>query len=474
MEARASYNQLSTASIRPTSVVLKADDDDANKSPCCQQDANTDSNYLCSPVVQRISTGEEKDRPPAESDKVTRLTVKAGDTTTTSSGVVRRNRAAASQNRARLVQSLYISSSEPSVSFQSALSRFQKLASCQSSADGISSTANESVGNFGCSDSEPGDSHVKNGNASAESVSQAVSSRQSEELPISTGNSVDCKTIQTDESFLQLYRSKRKLQARRSEAVSNKEKRLGQSRRPEAALELKSFSDRPSLSRPLGGYSTSSKDGPRRSAMPEAVQRTAGSLLTSVDRLSLPMEYSSPEAKDTFSHSMRPEAVLKTAGSLLTSVDRLSLPKEYSPPEAKETFSHSVRPEAVLRNVVSSPVFIKERLNLGWEASPGVPPVKPVRGQCWDLANLSSSLQPPSSMSPQGVARPPVVTSAPYKRSLSRSSQCLLSSSLSVQSLCSPPALPWDHQRSRDHLAHQDWEAKFFSDCVYEGQSTLV
>ncbi len=454
MEARASYNQLSTASIRPTSVVLKADDD-ANRSPCCQQDANTDNNYLGSPVVQRIfSSGEEKERPPpAVSDKVSRLMVKAGDTTTSSgTTVLRRNRAAASQNRARLVQSLYISSSEPSVSFQSALSRFQKLASCQSSADvAISSTAkscsdSESVGKFGCSDAELlSDSHVKNRKASAEvgeSVSPAgISSRQPEDTSISAGNSVDCKTIQTDESFLQLYRSKRKLQARRSEAVSSEEKRLGhQSRRPEAALEPRGYSspttdDRSSLSRTLGGYSPSSKDEPRR--------------------------------------SVRPDAVLRTAGSLLTSVDRLSLPKEYSLPEAKETFSHSVRPEAVLRNVVSSPVF-KERLNFGWEASPGVPPV---RGQCWDLSNLSSSLQP-SSMSPQGVARrPPVVTSAPYKRSLSRSSQCLLSSSsssLSVQSLCSPPALPWDHQRSRDHLAHQDWEAKFFSDCVYEGQSTLV
>ncbi len=457
MEARASYNQLSTASIRPTSVVLKsADDDDAHRSPCSQQDANTDNNYLCSPVVQRIfSNGEEKkERPPAVLDKVTRLMVKAGDTTTTSLGtdVVRRNRAAAaaSQNRARLVQSLYISSSEPSVSFQSALSRFQKLASCQASANvGLSSAAKS------CSDneSEPCDSHVKNGSASAEvseSVSPAsISSRQAEDTPLSTGSSVDCKTIQTDESFLQLYRTKRKLHARRSEALSSREKRLGQPRRPEAALEPRGYSspttdDRSSLSRPLGGYSPSSKDGPRR--------------------------------------SVRPEAVLRTAGSLLTSVDRLSLPKDYSSPEAKDTFSHSVRPEAVLRNVVSSPVFIKERLNLGWEASPGgVPPVKPVRGQCWDLANLSSSLQPPSSMSPQEVARrPPVVTSAhsaPYKRSLSRSSQCLLSSSsssLSVQSLCSPPALPWEHQRSRDHLAHQDWEAKFFSDCVYEGQSTLV
>ncbi len=456
MEARASYNQLSTASIRPTSVLLKAADDDAHRSLCNQQDANTDNNYLGSPVVQRISTGEEKKRPPpAVLDKVTRLMVEAGDTTVTSSGtdVVRRNRAAAGQNRARLVQSLYISSSEPSVSFQSALSRFQQLASCQSADDGLSSAAksfsdSESVGKFGCSAAELlSDSHVKNRKASAdvssESVSRAsISSIQSEQTPISTGKSVDCKTIQTDESFLLLYRSKRKLHARRSEAVSSKEKRLGhQSRRPEAALEPGGFSspitdDRPSFSTPLGGYSPNSKDGPRR--------------------------------------TVRPEAVLRTAGSLLTSADRLSLPKEYSSPEAKNTCSHSVRPEAVLRNVVSSPVFIKERLNFGWEASPGgVPPLKPVRGQCWDLTSLSSPLQPPSSMSPQGVARPPVVTSAPYKRSLSRSSQCLLSSSLSVQSLCSPPALPWDHQRSRD-LAHQDWEAKFFSDCVYEGQSTLV
>ena len=381
VEAQPAYKQLSTASIRPTAVL-----------PLTPASAHHSDNGLCSPVVKRISgeSVDEDEKSPAAPDKVTRLVVKGADSTGASGnscgsgaagGVVRRDRAAAAaataaaahssssssrQARGRLVQSLYISSSEPSISFLSALTRFQQL-----SAD----TAATSPAGQSCTDSEAEQSESI-GNCSASSAQSAADPKEV---------SVDCKNIQTEDSFLQLYRTRRL-------------------RRQETAV--------------LGGS------------------------------LSLPVERLEVGPK-------RPEAVLRTGGYFpppapaAAAEERLSMPSNLS-----------WRPEAAAAALRTDSNAVEARLNS-----------KPVRGQCWrDVASSPRGTPPP------GLTPP---TSAPYRRSLSRSSHCLLSSTTSSPSVLrslqnGADNVPWDRRLRPRDLAHQDWEAKFFSDCVYEGQSTLV
>jgi hypothetical protein len=294
--------------------------------------------------------------------------------------------------RGRLVQSLYISS-EPAISFQSALSKFQQLAASPDrdtkSADQNSClAAGPSEPTIrGCWSANPGDVST-----SHTSVSDQLSDRSMDVKQQTISPSTDCKTIQTDESFLQLYRRRRKTAAKRTEpAVENTHAQ----RNPQKSFLL------------FAGDSIVTEDNRMVNLLKEASAQPLEA------RLDLPK---SPEA-----------------------TQRLKVP-------------YISRSEGLPSDIcITSPRF-----------------TKPVRGQC---AAMSSSPRPPLSASAAEKVpsvRSPVISvqpACPYRRSLSHSSHCLLSSG---QQSASSPMVTWQGRQSRG------WDAILFSDHVYEGQSTLV
>ena len=152
------------------------------------------------------------------------------------------------------------------------------------------------------------------------------------------------------------------------------------------------------------------------------------------------MNSSSFGPEDRLRPTMSLEAIQRIGGSVQESPDRLGMSRD----------------KEVIQRIGGS--ALEERL-YGAIKTSSLEPMKPVRGQCVDLARgpppLFTALRPSlNSSSPN--------SGGPYRRSLSRSSHCLLSSSATPPL---PPLVPWESSWSRDTL---------FTDHVHEGQSTLV
>jgi hypothetical protein len=254
---------------------------------------------------------------------------------------------------------------------------------------------------------------------------------------------VDCKTIQTEESFLQRYRSKKKAQAKRPTTSILKVRTSSCSSEAASLPALRSEGSCAS--------STSSEASHQLSWRPAAACRRAAT---------------SPSASETncggFRHSTEDRMVKSKRSTIFISADD-SLEDKLEPYQRPRTelMVRDSNMEGFCTGQGSEVDGRPFQRPLPYQAA------KPVRGQC-----AASIVYSNHTRTPVGTCR----STGPYKRSLSRSSHCLLTSTLSSPE-ASLPYVRWDAGDRRNVASMQygvSYPDRGFYIDVYEGQSTLV